>query len=167
MYSLSQAIAGLLNSILHAAAVLNWMYYVFCNSGCVKLNFTYSCSLTVDVRLLPCDSASNPILRTLLVLDWIFFLSCHSRCAKLNFALTYSLRLNVFSFTWHVGLLNVFLTQICNLKLDLFGLSWHLQFKTGVFRLSFYFKCVRLNFSNVWSLRRMDSVSGTILGVLI
>ena len=123
---------GMLNSIFNALAVKDWTEDVFFNSRCVNLNFEYSCSVTVNVKRLPCHSACvkqkfaqssrlkldefllqscyrclklNVVPACNFTTD-IFSLRCFSRCFKLYFANRSSVRLNLFLLSCHSGCLN-------------------------------------------------------------
>ena len=124
------AVFDVLNLILHTPAVSDWMYELFYKCRYVKLNFAYSCSLTVDVNHLPCHSAcaeQNVVSTSSLRLD-VFLLLCHSRCLKLEFVHACNLRMNVFPLT-------------C--------LSRYVKFYvTNNFFLPCHFACVKLDFDH-------------------
>ena len=57
MYWISHVSVGVSNSFFNTFAVLECMDDMFFNSRSVKLNFAYSCSVTVNGKRLPYHSA--------------------------------------------------------------------------------------------------------------
>ena len=110
MYAVFHAILCVWNLNFLTPAISDWIYSVFCNSRCLKLNFSCCCIYRMDLSL--------P--------------SCHSMCVKLNFAHTYSLGLDVFRFPCRSKCLKLNFVRNLNLRTDVFPL-------TCIFRCVLYF----------------------------
>ena len=127
MYSIFHATFCVLNSILKTPAVSDWMYDVLFNSRCVKVNFVYSCSLTVDVNHSQCYSAcvKLDLAHTYSLRLDAFLVPCHSRFFKLNVVRVWSSRMDIFPRTCLSRCVKLYFANISSVSPQVFPLSCH------------------------------------------
>ena len=118
------AIRCVRNLNFHTPAVSDWMYSVFCNSRCLKLNFGYCCSKRIDVFPL-IISVLDSVSRTPAVQDPIHFVfPCYSRRAELNFVRICNLRTDAFPLICLFRGINLYFVSTFSVRLDVFPLLW-------------------------------------------